>query len=126
MKKLIYYNPELKQRARELRNSSTLSEVLLWVELKKLKKQYGYDFHRQKPIGNYIVDFFCYKLMLAVEIDGESHIGKEEKDEERQRKLEEIGINFLRFDDLEVKWNVDGVIKKIKEWIERNEEVSLP
>jgi len=125
MKIFIYYNPALKQKARELRNNSTLSEVLLWRELKKLKK-YGYDFHRQKPVGNYIVDFFCYRLMLAIEIDGESHVGIELKDERRQESIESLGIKFLRFDDLEVKWNIDGVIKKIKEWIDRNEEVLLP
>jgi very-short-patch-repair endonuclease len=55
----IYYNPKLKERARELRNSSTLSEILLWNELKQ-KKILGFQFYRQRPIGNYIVDFFCY------------------------------------------------------------------
>jgi len=120
MKNYIYYNPSLKQKARELRNNSTLSEVLLWIELKELKK-YGYDFHRQKPIDNYIVDFFCYKLMLAIEIDGVSHGGRAEKDEKRQKRLENLGIKFLRFDDLEIKWNVDAVMKKIKGWIERTE-----
>jgi len=120
MKNYIYYNPSLKQKARELRNNSTLSEVLLWIELKELKK-YGYDFHRQKPIDNYIVDFFCYKLMLAIEIDGVSHGRRAEKDEKRQKRLENLGIKFLRFDDLEIKWNVDAVMKKIKGWIERTE-----
>jgi len=120
MKNYIYYNPSLKQKAREPRNNSTLSEVLLWIELKELKK-YGYDFHRQKPIDNYIVDFFCYKLMLAIEIDGVSHGRRAEKDEKRQKRLENLGIKFLRFDDLEIKWNVDAVMKKIKGWIERTE-----
>ena len=56
-RQIIPYNPKLKEIARQLRNNSTLSEVLLWLELKG-KKMRGYDFHRQKPIDNYIVDFF--------------------------------------------------------------------
>ena len=93
-----------------------------WV---KAIKKYGYDFYRQKPIDNYIVDFFCYKLRLAIEIDGISHGGKEKKDEIRQKRLESLGIKFLRFDDLEVKWNVDSVMKKIIGWIEETEEIQL-
>ena len=70
--KIYHYNPKLKQRARQLRNNSTLSEVLLWNELKNGKMK-GKDFHRQKPIENFIVDFFCPELALAIEIDGTSH-----------------------------------------------------
>jgi len=78
-RKLIPYNPKLKQLARKLRNKSTKSEVLLWNYLKG-KQIKGFDFHRQKPIGNYIVDFYCSELLLAIEIDGESHYGNELKD----------------------------------------------
>ena len=77
----------------------------------------GFDFHRQKPIGNYIVDFFCNELMLAIEIDGESHYGNEEKDKIRQQKIEKFGISFLRFDESEIYYNMNGVIKTIKQWI---------
>ena len=97
----IRYNPKLKQRARDLRNKSTLSEVLLWNEL-KAKKMKGYQFMRQKPIGNYIVDFFCSKLKLVIEVDGESHNEKVEYDRMRQNHLEALGLSFLRFDYLEV------------------------
>jgi very-short-patch-repair endonuclease len=69
---ILPYSPNLKELARKLRKSSTLSEVLLWRHLKG-KQMLGYDFHRQKPIDNYIVDFFCKDLMLAIEIDGVSH-----------------------------------------------------
>jgi len=68
----IRYNSKLKQLARNLRNNSTLSEVLLWNEL-KARKVKGLRFMRQKPIGHYIVDFYCSKLKLAIEIDGDSH-----------------------------------------------------
>lgn len=66
-RKIIPYNPALKEKARELRNNSTKTEILLWLNLKG-KQMRGYDFHRQKPIDNYIVDFFCNELMLAIEI----------------------------------------------------------
>jgi len=78
----------------------------------------GYDFHRQKPIDRYIVDFYCPDLFLAIEIDGFSHIGKEEYDEHRQRILESFGVHFLRFPDSVVKTNLDGVVMAIQEWID--------
>ena len=116
----VQYNSRLKQKARELRNDSTLSEVLLWNELKR-KQMNGYDFHRQKPIDNYIVDFFCPRLMLAIEIDGTSHAFRETKDLERQKRLEGMGIEFLRFNDLDVKFRMDDVLKTLKQWIEQHE-----
>ncbi len=71
-RKIIPYNPKLKEFARQLRNDSTKTEIFLWLKLKS-KQMYGYDFHRQKPIDNYILDFFCYELMLGIEVDGYSH-----------------------------------------------------
>ena len=94
----------------------TLAEVLLWNELKR-KQMLGYDFHRQKPIGDYVVDFFCPRLSLVIEIDGDSHDDKQEKDAKRQRKIERYGIHFLRFSDREVKQNLQGVLAHIREWI---------
>jgi very-short-patch-repair endonuclease len=71
--KIIPYNSNLKELASELRKKMTLSEVLLWNELKQ-KKILGYDFDRQRPIKDYIVDFYCKELQLAIEIDGDTHI----------------------------------------------------
>ena len=88
-----------------MRKNSTLSEVLLWKYLKG-KKTLGYDFDRQKPIDNYIVDFFCNELMLAIEIDGCTHNEKSEEDQRRQAKLESLGVRFLRFYDFDVKKNI--------------------
>lgn len=122
MKKVIHYNLKLKKLASKLRKNGTLSEVLLWQELKG-KKIYGYRFHRQKPIGNYIVDFFCHDLMLAIEIDGVSHDYDEEKfqkDRDRQKKLESLGIRFLRFSEGEVRNNMFGVMNSIRMWIEEH------
>lgn len=70
--KIIYYNPKLKEFARKLRKSSTLSEVILWQRIKK-KAIKGFEFHRQVPIDQYIVDFFCHELALVIEVDGKSH-----------------------------------------------------
>lgn len=81
----------------------------------------GFDFHRQKPLDNYIVDFFCHELMLAIEIDGVSHKEKYKADQERQKTLELLGVYFLRFSDLEVKKNINQVLKIIENWIEQFE-----
>ncbi len=115
-KTVIPYNQKLKELARHLRKSSTLSEVLLWSYLKR-KQMMGYDFDRQKPIDNYIVDFFCNELMLAIEIDGSTHNYKSEEDRKRQTKLETLGVRFLRFNDLDIKKNLNGVLGVIGNWI---------
>ena len=112
-RKIIRYNAKLKEFARNLRNKSTLSEILLWKKLKG-KQIHGYDFHRQKALDNYIVDFFCNELMLAIEIDGRSHHYKVLADRERQNSLESFGVHFLRFTDYEVKMNMNNVIRVIE------------
>ncbi|MDO9578479.1 MAG: DUF559 domain-containing protein [Candidatus Cloacimonadales bacterium] len=118
MSKHLKYNPKLKERARKLRNNSTLSEVLLWREIKG--KKLGFDFHRQKPIGHYIVDFYCPKLKLVIEIDGISHDDKIKYDKKRDTCLEEIGLAVLHFDDIDIKKNLNSVLENIKDWIEKN------
>lgn len=119
--KIILYNPKLKKLARELRKSSTLSEVLLWKAIKG--KQLGYEFHRQVPIDEYIVDFYCHELMLAIEIDGSVHFseGAEKRDLQRQRKIESYGVFFLRFTDEDVREDLEDVVFTIQEWIRENE-----
>ncbi len=116
---ILPYNPQLKKLARALRNQSTLSEVLLWRQL-KARQRMGYDFHRQRPIDEYIVDFFAADLMLAIEIDGKSHRLKGPEDDARQRKLESLGVRFLRFKDSVVKSNLDPVVRAIDDWIVTN------
>ncbi len=105
--KIIPYNPKLKEYAKQLRNNSTLSEVLLWQKIKN--KALGVQFHRQVPIKEYIVDFYCNELMLAIEIDGDSHLYKYDYDQKRQGELELLGITFLRFSDFDVKQNMFSV-----------------
>lgn len=121
-KKIIPYNPQLVPLARKLRNNSTLSEILLWKRLRN-KQFLGYDFDRQKPIGNYIVDFYCAKLMLAIEIDGCSHDGKAEYDLNRHQEIEDSDVTILHFDDVNVKQNLDGVLYMLKKQLKEIEDV---
>lgn len=122
-KHIVPYNPRLRQLARTLRKQSTLAEILLWKELKG-KKMFGYDFHRQKPIDNFIVDFYCPKLSLVVEINGVTHDRKCVEDYDRQMRLESFGLHILRFRDEDVKQNLEGVVLAIREWIGRKSEGS--
>ena len=96
-----------------MRRGGNLSEVLLWNELKHDKL--GFSFLRQRPIGRYIVDFFCHTLNLAIEIDGAaSHDSKVERDIIRQKELELLGIKVLRFQDTDVRYHLEGVMENIK------------
>ncbi|MDR3313512.1 MAG: DUF559 domain-containing protein [Oscillospiraceae bacterium] len=88
------YNPLLRDRARELRKSGNLSEVLLWQRLNK-KQFRGYDFDRQKIIGNFIVDFYCCDCGVVIEVDGSSHRDKAEYDFERQAFLEGLHLTVI-------------------------------
>ena len=121
----IFNNPNLKQRRRELRNNMTKAEVFLWLELKG-KKLGGYKFRRQHSIEIYVVDFYCTKVKLAVEIDGATHITDEEieKDKQRQSIIEKYGIHFLRFTNEEIfedRINVlDKILNKVKELDHKN------
>jgi very-short-patch-repair endonuclease len=115
----VPYNQNLKAFSRKLRNHSTLGEVLLWKQL-RAGAMSGYTFNRQKPLGNYIVDFYCKPLKLVIEVDGGYHFEEEQKikDEERQRILEELSLDFLRFHDEEIRKDMAQVLQKIREYIE--------
>jgi very-short-patch-repair endonuclease len=115
---LLPYNPKLKAIARYLRQNMTVTEIMLWQRLKGKQIQ-GYDFDRQKPIDEYIVDFYCKKLKLAIEIDGAFHDSEEaqEQDRYRQSRLEAIGVRFLRFRDEDVRLRLDDVVQIIECWV---------
>ena len=118
MRKIIPYNPKLVPLARKLRNNMTLGEILLWQEIKN--KQLGVRFSRQIPIDQYIVDFYCKDLMLAIEVDGSTHYHDDqpERDAKRQERLESLGVRFLRFDDSDIKSNINWVVSEILSWID--------
>ena len=115
---IIPYRKDLKEKARYLRNNSTLSEVLLWCEIKNRQIK-GFQFHRQVPMLDYIVDFYCHELKLVIEVDGSSHHqdGAPERDQFRQSRIEEYGVHFLRFEDIAVKKNLPQVLNTLIDWI---------
>lgn len=118
--KIIPYHPALKLLARQLRKNSTLPEVLLWQNIKQ--RAYAVQFHRQVPMLNYIVDFYCHEIGLAIEIDGSSHDHSFIYDSKRQGELETYGVTFLRSSNEEVKKNMFSVLlvieKTVKELME--------
>ena|SRR3990170_1328461 len=119
---IIPYNPKLKELAKQLRNNSTKSEIRLWQNLKG-KQMLDYDFHRQKPLLNYITDFYCYELNLVVELDGYSHQFEEIqiKDEVKQIELENVGLTVMRFQDDEVMQDINNVLRCIVDYIDKFE-----
>jgi very-short-patch-repair endonuclease len=120
--KIIPYNPELKELAKKLRKQGILSEVLLWKKIKN--KSLSVEFHRQVPIDKFIVDFYCHELLLAIEIDGNSHHVEEvaANDVYRQDRLENLGVHIIRFADLQVKQNMNDVIRCLMSKIEQLKE----
>ncbi len=94
-------NKSLSGLARNMRNHGTKSEAVLWKYIKN-KHGYGFQFHRQKNIGNYIVDFYCPRLGLVIEVDGNSHDDKYEYDVMRNEYLEQLGLCVLHIDNEDV------------------------
>jgi len=120
------YNMNLKEFSRQLRNHSTLGEILLWKKL-RAGSIMCYSFNRQKPLGRYIVDFYCKPLNLVIEVDGEYHNAPQQKikDNERQQILESMGLNFLRFSEQQVRKDMEWVIMQIENYI-RDYEIKYP
>jgi type I site-specific restriction-modification system R (restriction) subunit/very-short-patch-repair endonuclease len=104
------YNPKLKERARKLRQAGNLSEVLLWNQVKN-KQFKGFDFDRQKIIGNYIVDFYCGNCNVVIEIDGSSHNDKQEYDAVRDAYLESLGLTVIHIPVENVLEHLDSTMR---------------
>ena len=102
-----------KEKARKLRRSMSLPEVLLWRELRK--KPNGVQYRRQHPAGPYVLDFFCAPAKLAIEVDGEAHNRSDRpaRDEARDEWLEGQGIRVMRIPANDVLKNLDGVLQFI-------------
>jgi very-short-patch-repair endonuclease len=105
---------ELKARRRSLRKNMPKAEVLLWYKLKN-KQILGERFLRQYSVDQYILDFYCPRLKLAIEVDGDSHYmpGAEDQDKARQEYIESFGIEFLRFINEDVYTNIEGVCQTV-------------
>ncbi|MBX7243715.1 MAG: endonuclease domain-containing protein [Bacteroidia bacterium] len=122
---ILKYNPVLKERARNNRNNPTKTETMLWQRLKG-KQVAGFDFDRQKPIDDFIIDFYCKAKMLAIEVDGSSHDGNDIYDMTRQSKLESLGIRFLRFTNEQVLYGIENVVAEIEGCLRELEDRGLP
>ena len=118
-----YYNKNLKQFARKLRKNSTLAEVILWNEVLKNRKL-GYKFLRQRPVIDYIGDFFCKDLKLFIELDGATHFEESVivKDRKKQLEIKTHGYSVLRFKDEQVVEELEKVKGEIELWIKGYEE----
>lgn len=118
----ILYRQDLKEKARNLRNNATRAERVFWSMVRG--KQLGYDFHRQKPIGNFIYDFHCFKLNLVIEIDGATHLDKSVRENDRLKDefAESIDLRIVRFTDDEVLGNADLDLDRLKRIIEEIEQ----
>ena len=113
---MVLYNRNLRQFSRELRKNSTDAERRVWSKL-RLRQLNGFQFYRQRIIVNYIVDFFCPKAKLIIEVDGSQHYSgeKQKSDFKRDEYLKRIGIKVLRFSDREGLTNINGVVERILE-----------
>jgi len=111
---MLRYNAALKERACTLRSHMTDSEQRLWSRLRR-KQIYGVQFYRQKPIGNYIVDFYAPAACLVVEVDGTHHFDPEQAEHDRQRTvyLRRQGLRVARFTDIEVLQQLDAVVEEL-------------
>ena len=111
---MLSYNKNLKEYSRVLRRNMTDAERLLWSKMRG-KQLKGCQFNRQKPIGNYIVDFYCRKAKLVVEVDGGQHYSYDgtQKDRVRDAYMSQHGLKVLCFSDREIFENIDGVVEAI-------------
>ena len=113
--RIIKYRSDLKHLAREMRSNMTKAEKILWKEIRR--KQLGVEFHRQVPLLDYIVDFYCHEIGLAIEVDGPIHETAFLEDAKRQGRLEHEGIQFVRITNENVMNDLYGVLKVVKEKI---------
>ena len=118
---MLPYNPNLNPPARRLRKEMTDAEQLLWSRLRR-KQILGVPFYRQKPLGNFIVDFYAPKAKLVVEVDGSQHgdVDHATKDAERDEVLRAQGLRVLRFSNVQVIREIEAVMEAIYRTVKRN------
>jgi very-short-patch-repair endonuclease len=112
---MLPYDKNLKAHSRALRSNMTDAEQTLWQCLRR-KQINGWQFYRQKPLGPYIVDFYCAAARLVVEIDGSQHFEAAHQLADRQRDayLQGLGLRVLRFDNRQVLLQTDAVLEVIR------------
>lgn len=111
---ILFNKIKLKPIRRKLRSNSTPCEVLLWTEIRREKLDV--KFRRQYSVGKFVLDFYCPKLKLALEVDGFHHQKKDVKayDKTRQKFLESLGVRIIRINNNEIQDNLDCVLNRIK------------
>jgi len=118
--KFIPYDKNLVSRARELRKSETKAERKFWYKILKNKKLIKLKFTRQKPIGNFIVDFYCAKLKLAIEVDGEIHKFQKVRDDGRDNILKQkFGLKIIRYKNEDILNNTEFILNNLVEQINK-------
>ena len=118
LKTVLKYNKKLKPFARELRKNMTDAEKRLWAKI-RMRQMGGHQFYRQRAIGNYIVDFYCPKAKLVLEVDGGQHYSDEQIEIDRKRSsyLNRLGFKVMRFTNLDVLNNIDVVLDEIYRYL---------
>lgn len=118
---MLNYNRTLKEASRNLRTNMTAAERLLWSRIRR-KQLCGVQFYRQKPIGNFIVDFYAPAAGLVIEVDGSQHLEAEHLERDRQRDLflSEQGLKVARFDNRQVLLQTDAVVEEILRLMEKS------
>jgi very-short-patch-repair endonuclease len=118
---MLPYNPNLKPPARRLRKEMTDAEQFLWFRLRR-KQILGVPFYRQKPLGNFVVDFYAPKAKLVVEVDGSQHadVDHATRDAERDEYLMAQGLRVLRFSNVQVIREIEAVTEAIYRTVEQN------
>jgi len=111
---MLQYSKHLKKYSRRLRKEMTNAERLLWSKIRR-KQLKGFQVYRQKPIGQFVVDFYCPNAKLVIELDGGQHYSEviQAKDQSRDKYMDGIGLKVLRFSDKEVFENLSGVVEEI-------------
>jgi len=117
-----HYKKSLNKFAKANRKAMTKSAACMWKYVLGQKTMLGYQFRRERPVLNYIVDFVCLELLLIVEVDGYTHETEDavEKDKKRDDELSSVGFTVLRFSSWEVLNRIDSVSEIIVAWIEEN------
>jgi len=118
---ILPYRPDLKKKARENRNNPAEPESKVWYKILQNRQLKGYKFLRQKPIENFIVDFYCFALRLVVEIDGDSHAEQEKYDIKRTDTLNQLGIKVVRYTNTDVMGSLDGIFEDLEEQVTMRE-----
>ena len=124
---MLPYDGNLKQLSRQLRENMTDAERHLWAKI-RMKQLKGYQFYRQKPIGDYIVDFFCPRAKLVIGIDGSQHLSDEkaEYDRIRDEYMSSLSLRVLRFTNTDVVKRIEGVVESIIENMEEEIPEEIP